>query len=55
MAGEDYLVYTLGEMCDINSSKCILGKIERINFEDGTFALKPEEEACACTEWRMAT
>ena len=28
----------------IRQEKCILGKVERINVEDGTFALTPEED-----------
>ena len=44
VAGEDHLAYTLVEMCDINSPNCILGKVERVNVEDGTFTLTPEED-----------
>ena len=44
VAGEDHLAYTLREMCNINSPGCILGKVERVNVEDGTFALTPEED-----------
>ena len=33
-------------MCDINSPNCILGKVERVNVEDGTIARTPKEDVC---------
>ena len=41
----DNLVYTLGELCSVNSPKCILGKVEGYSSEDTeTYTINPEED-----------